>query len=326
MKYLVRLIFLIILVTSLKLNLIYAQDTNIVKFIPLKVGNVWVYSGYYNNLWFCSSNFYLRVRIDSSFLSNSKTYFKFSTLTKILSGGNCTYQFFGNSSYRIDSLNGNFYRLESNPNCSYSPNEVIIDSLKSSLRDTLWTCQYHLPQKILYDTNIIQIFGIQKQSKRFGISGLEQGFNNTYTKDIGVVYYAEFGMSLSSEVNLKGCVLNGVVYGDTNFYLVPVNKISTEVTKSYNLHQNYPNPFNPSTQIRFDVPKHSFVKLIVYDALGREISVLVNEQLRQGAYVYEWNAENLPSGVYFYKLVIADNTNNGVSGDYINSKKMVLIK
>ncbi|MCX6165453.1 MAG: M14 family zinc carboxypeptidase [Ignavibacteriae bacterium] len=76
----------------------------------------------------------------------------------------------------------------------------------------------------------------------------------------------------------------------------------TELPDRYALSQNYPNPFNPVTKINFDLPQNSFVKLNLFDILGREVSVLVNENLSAGKYTYELNATNLSSGAYFYKL------------------------
>jgi hypothetical protein len=96
-----------------------------------------------------------------------------------------------------------------------------------------------------------------------------------------------------------------------------VNQISSQLPKKFILHQNYPNPFNPVTNIEFAVPKSSFVKMIVYDVLGKEIAILVNENLKAGTYNADWNASKYPSGVYFYKLV---------TEGFSETKKMVLIK
>ncbi|MCI0449356.1 MAG: T9SS type A sorting domain-containing protein [Chlorobi bacterium] len=96
-----------------------------------------------------------------------------------------------------------------------------------------------------------------------------------------------------------------------------VIQISGNIPFQFNLYQNYPNPFNPATQIKFDIPKLSNVKLIVYDALGRVVAELVNEQLNAGSYSYDWNASDYPSGVYFYKLI---------TDDYAQTRIMVLIK
>jgi hypothetical protein len=83
------------------------------------------------------------------------------------------------------------------------------------------------------------------------------------------------------------------------------------------LKQNYPNPFNPLTNIRFDIPRSSNVNLIIYNALGREVTILVNEKLSTGSYEVDWNASGYPSGVYFYKLE---------TDDFVKARKMVLIK
>jgi Secretion system C-terminal sorting domain len=103
--------------------------------------------------------------------------------------------------------------------------------------------------------------------------------------------------------------------------LVGITNNNNEIPKEFKLYNNYPNPFNPSTVIHFDIPKQSFTKLIVYDVLGKEISTLVNQQLQPGTYEVNWNASNEPSGIYFYKL-----SATGGAGNYIDVKKMVLIK
>lgn len=89
------------------------------------------------------------------------------------------------------------------------------------------------------------------------------------------------------------------------------------VLTEYILNQNYPNPFNPSASIKYQIPEMSFVTVKVYDVLGNEISTLVNEEKQMGRYEVEFNAVNLPSGVYFYRLQ---------AGDFIETKKMILMK
>jgi N-acetylmuramoyl-L-alanine amidase len=86
---------------------------------------------------------------------------------------------------------------------------------------------------------------------------------------------------------------------------------------SFALEQNYPNPFNPSTQIKFSIAKSSNVKLIVNDILGREVAILVDEEMVPGNYSLSFNAKNISSGVYFYTL-ITDN--------FKQSRKMILMK
>ena len=83
------------------------------------------------------------------------------------------------------------------------------------------------------------------------------------------------------------------------------------------LFQNYPNPFNPSTQITYSLPKATNVTLKIYDLLGQEIAILVNERKQDGEYKVTWNAEGVPSGVYIYRIV---------AGEFVETKKMVMMK
>ncbi len=106
--------------------------------------------------------------------------------------------------------------------------------------------------------------------------------------------------------------------GPHGIYYIGVKPISNEIPKEYKLNQNYPNPFNPQTTITFDVPASSVVDISIFDNLGRLIETPVNQtKLNAGKYEYKWNAENLPSGVYFCKLT---------AGNYINTIKMILLK
>jgi photosystem II stability/assembly factor-like uncharacterized protein len=98
---------------------------------------------------------------------------------------------------------------------------------------------------------------------------------------------------------------------------IGIQPVSGIVPEKIFLHHNYPNPFNPITKIKFDIPKQSEVKIIVYDLLGREVSTLVNEQLKAGTYEVEWDGSFYSSGVYFYTIE-ADN--------FAETKKMVFIK
>lgn len=111
--------------------------------------------------------------------------------------------------------------------------------------------------------------------------------------------------------------------------LVSILNNNNTLPEKYCLYQNYPNPFNPVTKIRFQTPLSppeggkQVITLIIYDILGREVASLIpplwggQEGFIPGTYEVDWNASNYPSGVYFYKII---------SGDYIDTKKMILIK
>ena len=87
--------------------------------------------------------------------------------------------------------------------------------------------------------------------------------------------------------------------------------------ESFTLHQNYPNPFNPSTQIEFAMPKSSYARLVVYDALGRLVTTLVDQQLPAGLHPYTFDAAGLAGGVYFYRLS---------AGTFNETRRMLLVK
>ena len=97
------------------------------------------------------------------------------------------------------------------------------------------------------------------------------------------------------------------------------NENSNDITipTTFSLQQNSPNPFNPTTNISFDIAKLSNVKIVVYDVIGREVKILVNESLQPGNYEASFDGNTLNSGVYFYKLI---------SDDFTETKRMLLIK
>jgi hypothetical protein len=108
--------------------------------------------------------------------------------------------------------------------------------------------------------------------------------------------------------------------GDLNWDLVPSTGIFSEnnsMPAEYQLSQNYPNPFNPSTMIKFLIAKANQVKLEIYNIAGQKIATLVDQKMNAGSHEVEWNASNVASGVYFYKLHYGTN---------IETKKMVLIR
>jgi protocatechuate 3,4-dioxygenase beta subunit len=106
---------------------------------------------------------------------------------------------------------------------------------------------------------------------------------------------------------------------EINFELDSITGIkdNRSVPKSIKLYDNYPNPFNPTTTIRFDLPRASEVYLKVFNILGEEMAVLVSENLPAGSYSYNWDALNLTSGVYFYRLQ---------AGEFVETKKMILMQ
>ena len=87
--------------------------------------------------------------------------------------------------------------------------------------------------------------------------------------------------------------------------------------KTFALEQNYPNPFNPTTHIAFEVPKSGHVMIAIYNTIGQRVATLLDKKMEKGRHVITFEAANMPSGVYFYKISV---------GDYTNVKKMTLLK
>jgi hypothetical protein len=121
--------------------------------------------------------------------------------------------------------------------------------------------------------------------------------------------FAISAIDLSTNESVLSNTVSGLITG--------VSQHSSKNPSHYALEQNYPNPFNPSTSIQFDLPQTGFTTLKVYNLLGQEVATLVNETKPAGSYTVQWNALNMTTGMYFYKLT---------SGALTQVKKMVLVK
>jgi hypothetical protein len=142
-----------------------------------------------------------------------------------------------------------------------------------------------------------------------------QSISNTFVKDIGLsnLFGEEHSYgNMSYESVKKEVKLVSIINSINN------SKVSIQ---DFNLQQNYPNPFNPSTVINYSILKQSNVKLIIYDALGREVATLVNEEKQPGSYEVKFQSAvgspQLASGIYFYQLR---------AGEFIQTKKMILLR
>jgi hypothetical protein len=151
------------------------------------------------------------------------------------------------------------------------------------------------------------------------------GFKTLYSTEspIGKLFYFAFkqNIGLTFITMNDGCMCipyywtnhslrSSVITGITNFH-------EDLLSRSYCLNQNYPNPFNPSTTISFNLRSRSFVSLKVFDLIGREVATIVSEEMQAGSYSRQWNAFDLPSGVYFYRLQ---------AGLFAETKKLILLK
>jgi hypothetical protein len=123
--------------------------------------------------------------------------------------------------------------------------------------------------------------------------------------------------NLKYTANLKGS--DGLPLGDLNWFpnINGIKQTNNGIPEKFTLNQNYPNPFNPTTNIKYSITRSGLVTLKIYNVLGQEVATLVNQVQRPGNYVVDFNASNLASGVYMYRLE---------SGNFSLTKKMILMK
>ncbi len=150
---------------------------------------------------------------------------------------------------------------------------------------------------------------------------INSGPFNMVSGDTQVVVYA-YGIERGNNNYESICNMMSTLDFADQFYrncsgTIGIEPVGNIIPQNYSLKQNYPNPFNPATIIDFSVPQKSFVKLVVYNALGKELFVLANEELAAGSYSISFNASELPSGIYFYKMI---------SAGFTDTKKLVVLK
>lgn len=148
------------------------------------------------------------------------------------------------------------------------------------------------------------------------------GSNTTAYADSGLASNTIYHYRIYA-YNLAGSSPYSNTAFDTTFNLTGI-VTNGEIPKEYKLYNNYPNPFNPATNIRFSIPGSGIVKLAVYDILGKEAKVLVNENLNAGTYNISFDASGLSSGIYFYRIEVRQ-SGSSASG-FTAVKKMILVK
>lgn len=144
--------------------------------------------------------------------------------------------------------------------------------------------------------------------------------NDTWTQIDSCGYGADGAFCFS--IGNKGYVGTGVFTDVGEFWeydsgTTSVQNYNDLKVNKFSLYQNYPNPFNPVTTIQYEIPKESFVEIIVYDVMGREVKELVNEEKLAGRYEVKFNGGTLSSGIYFYVLR---------TGSFVETRKLVLLK
>jgi hypothetical protein len=212
---------------------------------------------------------------------------------------------------RQDSLNAKLFIYLPEEN-----EEVLYEDFLAQVGDTIWVDS--IEYKILQNEEPFSVWGINTYKRTIDYQFRFQEYE--LVKDIGLYELGFSDFFARYTMELKGCIIDEVVYGDTT--TVGVDNDETQIVSEFKLEQNYPNPFNPNTVISYQLPVTSNVTLKVYDILGNEIATLVNEEKQPGTYEVEFNVGtsrnlSLTSGIYFYQLK---------AGSFIQTKKMVYLK
>lgn len=268
-------------------------------FAPLDLDNIWVWdhvewgtiekSTLVDTNYFFNNNIYSKIRLyESSDIyiysryNKNDSLFYYYDASYIYNDGNVPY-------YRLNCVLGDSFSFQLNPSAVFT--KKVIEVYQAQAFDTI------LAVKIIH----------------WSAGGLVEGIE-VWTDELGMLY-KETGEGGGVEFILRGCVINGRVYGDTSL-TVGVDD-EPYIVHNFKLYQNYPNPFNPTTTIEYELQEYALVNLKVYDLLGNEIAVLINEEKYAGRYSSSFNGNGLSSGVYFYKLTIGGNT---------KVRKMILLR
>lgn len=296
--FILTFVFLFILKTTFSQN-------NFTDDYPLNIGNVFVY-GWNSYGGGYSSNGIKKIYISSDTVVSGLRYFRFRD------GNNSTF-------YRLDTMTGKMFVLSSI--CS-GASQYMLDSLWGGLNETALRCT----GRVITCTSVLQrlLFGNYHPSKIFTETAqVGAGYSTTirqYAKGFGLIYYSSVysgpPVGTGSSETLRGCVLDGIVYGDTSMILNGLSILGVNVPISFGISQNYPNPFNPVTKVKIDIPKATNITFVIFDIIGK-ILYEENEYLSAGSYEFKWDASSYSSGVYFYRLT-ADN--------YFETRKMLMIK
>ena len=305
-----RKIIVVCFLCILFCNNIFPLDTAAVKYFPLQIGNSWVYT-FTEYPSFYTHRF--RRVITGTSVMNGHLYYSIDEY-----GINSRFVYY----IRYDSIQNTLKKISSAP-CPWLNNEVSWDSISSHYNDSsTFNCDVRYRCS---DTGTITIFNTIFRKKSF-YALYDYGYRTrNFAQNIGLTSIWVSGMSGTYSEELNGCIVNGAVYGDTS--LVGINHNNSEFPSGLCLSQNYPNPFNPVTKIKFQIPasleaSRRDVLIAIYDVLGKQVAVLVNQLLHPGTYEADWDASAFPSGIYYYKLKVETSRREV----FTETKKMVLIK
>ena len=297
----------IVLISVLMLQLynplsILAQTDVLSDVLPLSEGNQWVYS-------------FNLVTSGGGGSSRDTGYVNYSVLSSTISQ---------------DSIIWHMYAKRNFMRYLYGlPDQYIEDSTDFDIIE-LNSGQHKLYTPVYDQFSLFPFFSSTPDSESF-YRFQETDINGQYLLDItffpdpwNPVFGYNVNYSLKTDVGIlssQAFQFKGFpnFFSRTSYYLHSVNSFEEDYIRpiKFYLSQNYPNPFNPSTKISWQSPVGGWQTLKVYDVLGNEVRILVNEYRTAGSYEIEFNGRNLSSGIYFYRLQ---------AGEYVETKKMILLR
>ncbi len=180
-----------------------------------------------------------------------------------------------------------------------------------------------------YEPSVVDSLGWNQQPINSGIIPAVYGVYQDYGPGYNEIGHAQGIGSILTSTEAANYTIDNIFSKNSNpdfaYDWIPSNPVTSveddkfveQVPLNFQLFQNYPNPFNPSTTIKYGIPQSSHVKIILYDILGREVTILVNEVKNAGYYTVKFNASSLASGVYLYRIE---------AGNFAQVKKMMLLK
>jgi len=202
-----------------------------------------------------------------------------------------------------------FPNIEKNSSV-YNLHKIIYDSLGINSEQVFFN----------YMVNSISEIHKEKMTSLTASHYIVSLLNKSITTGDTISFYFTYIDTKGTEKQIPANNSYQLIYNDVDVVLSTDFEPKFDIPKNFELMQNYPNPFNPTTTIEYSIPvknKSNYVTLKIFDILGREVATLVNKRQKAGIYKVTFNAVNLTSGIYFYRLQTAE---------YVNVKKMILIK
>lgn len=281
-------------------------------FYPLNVGDIRHYQYEYHDIYVGRENYYIFEKvlkdtiIDGMYFKKKvkKTFF-------ITRSGEDTLSWVAYLYERIDTLTYKVYEKKIIRDVHYDRTIICLDTQSGD------SCMGR-ECSILYKNLFGSIREVKSFSKHFVYGGVASFDKIEIAANLGITYAYRQPGDVEKTTDLKYALINGTEYGTP----IPILEIEDSASikshpDNYILYQNYPNPFNSYTTISYYLPSTTDVQIEIYDILGKSVQLLVNEKKIAGIHTVEFDASNLSSGIYMYRLY---------TENYTQAKKMILIR